>query len=81
MININQKKYRGAGRGACDFSITVDGSGEGSRQRRYRKLGTTAPDTAWNPPPHTHTHHGVVVVWPPERQGTVAVCERCELPV
>ena len=30
---------------------------------------------------HTHTPHGVVVVWPPARQGAVAVCERCDLPV
>ena len=29
----------------------------------------------------THTHHGVVVVWPLARKGTVAVCKWCELPV
>ena len=28
---------------------------------------------------NTHKQHGVVVVWPPGRQGTAAVCERCEI--
>ena len=25
------------------------------------------------------THHGLVSMWPPARQGTAAACERCEI--